>query len=151
MSVKCVVALRGDFDARFPDLRGASPNEDRVPGRDLAECVLDGLRRRQIETAGPFYEEPFFALRCQVAGRKVEVLCYIYEPAAGTWVVEAVRTTGLLARLRGRTDLAEVSTVVGAVHETLLQERRVLETRWFLKLPATPFGNVPFSTSPFGD
>jgi len=150
VTVKSVVAIRGDFDARFPDSRGASPNEDRVPGRDLAECVLAGLRRRQIETAGPFYEEPFFVLRCQVAGRKIEVLCYIYEPAARTWVVEAVRTTGLLASLRGRNDDAEVSTVIEAVHQALLQDSRVRETRWFSKLPASPFGNVSFSVSPFG-
>jgi len=151
MNVKNIVALRADFDPTFPDLREALPDQDRVPGRDLAECVLAGLRRRQIETAGPFYDEPFFELRCQVAGRRTEVLCYIYEPAAATWVVEVVRETGFLARLRGGDDDAEVRTVVGAVHEALLHDGSVREARWFSRLPAVPFGNVSFSVSPFAD
>jgi hypothetical protein len=151
MSVKRVVALRGDFDATFPDLREVLPDQDRVPGRDLAECVVAGLRRRRIETAGPFYEEPFFELRCQVAGRRIDVLCYILEPTARTWVVEVVRKTGFLARLRGSAAEAEVTAVVEAVHETLLRDSRVREARWFSELPASPFGNVSFSVSPFAD
>jgi hypothetical protein len=150
MNVRNIVALRGDFDSTFPDLREALPDQDRVPGRDLAECVLAGLRGRRIETSGPFYEEPFFELRCQVAGRRIEVLCYIYEPAAGTWVVEVVRKTGFLAWLRGGNDDEEVNTVVGAVHDALLRDGRVREARWFSRLPAGPFGNVSFSASPFG-
>jgi len=149
MSVKTIVALRGDFDATFQDLRHLPPEQDRVPGRELAECVLGGLRRRQIETTGPFCEEPFFELRCQVAGRRIEVLCYIYEPKAQTWVVEVVRRTGLLARLKGGAADAEVTTVVEAIHETLLQNGQVREARWFSELPASPFGNVSFSVSPF--
>jgi hypothetical protein len=149
MSVKSVVALRGDFNAAFPDLRHVLPDQDRIPGRDLAECVLAGLRSRQIETAGPFYEEPFFELRCQVADRRIEVLCYIYEPTAGTWVVEVVRKIGFLAWVKGGAADAEVTTVVEAIYQTLLQDGRVREARWFSKLPASPFGNVSFSVSPF--
>ncbi len=149
MNVNNVVALRGGFAATFPDFRKLLPHEDRVPGRDLAECVLAGLRRRQIETTGPYCEEPFFTLHCLVAGRSIEVLCYIYEPDAGTWVVEVLRKTGFLSRLTGRNDDAEVSTLVGAVHDALIHDRRVRETRWFSKLPADPFGNVSFSASPF--
>lgn len=144
-----IVALRGDFEAKFPDLHGLPPDRDRVPGRDLAEFILGGLRRRQIEAAGPFYEEPFFELRCQVAGRRIEVLCYIYEPRAETWVVEVLQKTGFLARLRGRTAEAEVTTVVEAVHEILLQDPRVRESRWFSELPATPFQSDSFSMGPF--
>src|SRR5262249_12047543 len=97
---------------------------------------------------GPFNEEPFFTLRCRVGERRFKILCYIYEPGAGVWVVECPPTLGWLARLRGRREEVELSRVVGALHESLQQDARVHEMRWFHKLQASPFSAGAFGATP---
>ena len=49
--IRTAAALLGDFDPAFPDERGLGPDDDRVPGRDLAELVAAGHRRAQDFTA----------------------------------------------------------------------------------------------------
>jgi hypothetical protein len=150
MTLNNVVALRGDFDARFPDMCQLGSDQDRVPGRDLAECVLAGLKEQGLEAEGPLYEEPFFELRCRTGARPVTVLCYIYEPKAETWVVEVVWKTGFFDWFARREDEPHVRTLVGALYQALARDRQVREMRWFSSLPASPFGNVSFAVSPLG-
>ena len=150
MPLNRIVAIRGDFDARFPESQTWSAGGDRVPGRDLAELVLEGLRRRGLEAEGPIDEEPFVAVRCRVGERQFVILCYIYEPRGkdSVWVVECPTTLGLLARLRGGSEEPELRTVLGAVQESLLHDARVREMRWFSRLPASPFSADIFSVVP---
>jgi hypothetical protein len=150
-SMNTVVAIRGDFDATFPDLKGLPHDADRVPGRDLANVVANCLRRGGLAIVGPEYEEPFFAVRCGSGREQIEVLCYIYEPKAGVWVVEAGWREGFLDRLRGRGKPQGLNTVLTSLHEGLLGEPRVREMRWFGRLPADPFGEVEFGLGPFSD
>ena len=146
-----VVAIRGDFDATFPDLKGLPDDADRVPGRDLADVVANCLRQCGLATVGPEYEEPFFAVRCGSGREQIEVLCYIHEPKRGVWVVEAGWRQGLLDRLRGRGKPQDLDALLGSLHEGLMREPRVREMRWFTKLPADPFGEVSFGLGPFSD
>jgi hypothetical protein len=146
-----VVAIRGDFDATFPDLKGLPDDADRVPGRALANVVANCLRQGGLAVAGPEYEEPFFAVRCGSGREQIEVLCYIYEPKAGVWVVEAGWRQGFLDRLRGRGKPQCLNTVLASLHEGLMGEPRVREIRWFAKLPVDPFGEVDFRLGPFSD
>jgi hypothetical protein len=146
-----VVAIRGDFDATFPDLKGLPDEADRVPGRDLADVVASCLRRDGLAIVGPEYEEPFFAVRCGSGREEIEVLCYIHEPKAGVWVVEAGWRPGLLDRLRGRGKPQGLNALLVSLYEGLLREPRVHEMRWFATLPADPFGEVEFGVGPFSD
>jgi hypothetical protein len=144
-----VVAIRGDFDARFPDLKGLSRNADRVPGRELANLVAKWLRQGGLAIEGPEYEEPFFTLRHGMGRDRIEVLCYIYAPKAEVWVVEATWRQGFLSRLFGRGEPQGLNPLLVALHEGLMQEPKVREMRWFATLPADPYGQVAFGLGPF--
>ncbi len=143
------VALRGEFDARFPDLKGLARDADRIPGRELAEIVSRGLRQAGIAIAGPVCEEPFFTLRCEAGGQTITLLCYLYAPDTGTWVVEAPQHQGFLSRLLRRPRTEGLRRVLEALHQTLLREPRVREMRWFAELPVEPFGKMPYGVGPF--
>jgi hypothetical protein len=108
--VKSVVAIRGELNASFPDLRSLKPGDYRVPGRDLAELILVGLKRHGIDVEGPFYDEPFFTIRCRVSKETIEIQCYIYEPAEGVWIVEATPKLGFIDKLLVRHRDAALST-----------------------------------------
>jgi len=146
-----VVAILGDFDATFPDLKGLPHDADRVPGRDLANVVASCLRQGGLAIVGPECEEPFFAVRCGSGREQVKVLCYIYKPKAGVWVVEAGWRQRVLDRLRGRGKPQGLNAVLASLHEGLMREPRVREMRWFAKLPADPFGEVEFRLGPFSN
>ncbi len=144
-----IVAIRGDFDAGFPDLKALPRDVDRVPGRELADLVARWLRQGGLVVEGPEYAEPFFILRHGGGREQIEVLCSIYDPQAGVWVVEATGRRGLLSRLLGRGQPPALSGVLAALHEGLGREPRVREMRWFARLPADPFGPVAFGSGPF--
>ena len=144
-----VVAIRGEFDATFPDLKGLSHDADRDPGRDLANVVANCLRQGGLAIVGPEYEEPFFVVRCGSGREQVEVFRYIYEPKGGVWVVETGWRQTFLARLLGRGRPQSLNTVLVSLHEGLEREPRVREMRWFTTLPAKPFGQVEFGLGPF--
>ncbi len=64
-----VVAIRGHFDARFPDLKGLPRGADRVPGRDLANLVAKWLRRGRLAVERP-------ELKCPSGGVMTEERLY---------------------------------------------------------------------------
>jgi hypothetical protein len=57
-SMSTVVATRGDFDARFPDLKGLPHGADRVPGRELANLVAKWLRQGRLAVERPEPKSP---------------------------------------------------------------------------------------------
>ena len=149
MRYHTAAALKGSFDASFPDLRDVKKGEDRMPGRALGELVAQGLQRHGLQASGPFDEEPFFVVPCEVEGIKYRILCYILEPGKNpVWAVECPRTLGLIAKWRGKSEERELGLVVTAIHEALTHDSRVTEIRWFKDLPLTPFEESKYDTSP---
>ena len=147
MKYHIAAALKGCFDASFPDL---CEDEDRIPGRALGELVVQGLQRHGLQASGPLNEEPFFVVTCWSGTIEYRILCYIFEPGKDpVWVVECPRTLGLTAKWRGKSEEQELGTVVTAIHETLKNDSRVSEVRWFPKLPAIPFEESTYDTSPW--
>ena len=131
--IRTAAALLGDFDPAFPDERGLGPEDDRVPGRDLAELVAAGLREQGLGVDGPSCDEPFFVVSCRSGEVRYQVLCGLLEPKErdSVWIVECPRTLGWWARLRGRSEEAELTRVVTALHEVFTASPRVRQVRWF--------------------
>ncbi len=143
------VVLKGAFDASFPDLKDVKKGEDRIPGRSLAELVAQGLRKHDLPADDPLNEEPFFVVHCRSGKIEYKILCYLLESQeVPAWVVECPRTMGLIAKWRGKSEEKELSAVVMAIHETLRNDSRVYEMRWFDELPAFPFEADRYETSP---
>jgi hypothetical protein len=140
-------ALKGSFDSSFSDL---GEDGDRFPGRALGELVAQGLQGHGLQASGPFNEEPFFVVTCWSGAIECRILCYLLEPGKDpVWVVECARTLGLIAKWRGKSEEQELGTVVTAIHETLKNDSRVSEIRWFSELPALPFERSTYHTSPW--
>ena len=149
MKYHTAVAFKGTFDSKFPDLRDVKKGGDRIPGRSLGELISQGLQRHALKASGPVNEEPFFVVPCQSGSIEYRVLCYILEPGDDpVWVVECPRTLGRIARWRGKTEEQELGAVVTAIHETLKNDSRVGEIRWFPELPGIPFEETRYDTSP---
>lgn len=147
MKYHIAAALKGSFDASFADL---GDDGDRIPGRALAELVAQGLQGHGLQASGPFNEEPFFVITCWSGAIEYRILCYVLEPGEEpVWVVECARTLGLIAKWRGKSEEQELGTVVTAIHETLKNDSRVSEIRWFPELPAIPFEESTYDTSPW--
>jgi hypothetical protein len=145
-----VVAIKGTFDANFPELTWLPKKGDRVPGRELAELITEGLRQRGFDAEDVSYEEPFFTTRCQSGDYRYEVLSYIYVPAGAdaVWAVDCAPTLGTWAKLTGKSEEAEHGAVLIAIHDTLKKDARVIDMRWFKDLPGEPFSVQKYGRSP---
>lgn len=144
MKVNSAVAFKGTFDSSFP-----TTGDDRMPGRSLGELIVQGLNHHGLEASGPLNEEPFFVAPCRSGAIEYRVLCYILEPGDDpVWVVECPRTLGRIANWRGKTEQQELGAVVTAIHETLRNDSRVREMRWFPELPASPFDEIQYDSAP---
>ena len=110
-------AMRGNFDATFPDLSSLPKDADRVPGRPLGKLVVEGLRARGFTTSDVQYEEPFFVTRCRSGERTYPILAYLaYSDDTGpAWVVCCHRTIGFWGRLLGKSEDRELSGVLEAI------------------------------------
>jgi hypothetical protein len=149
MKYHTAVAIKGNFDASFPDLRNVKKGEDRIPGRCFGELVVQGLVRHGLQATGPLNEEPFFAVPCRSGDYEYRVLCYLLEPGQDpVWVIECPRNFGFIAKWRGKSEEAELGAVVMAIHETLKNDSHVREIRWFQKLPDTPFEESRYGITP---
>jgi hypothetical protein len=135
------IAITGDFDFMFPDLKGLPDDADRVPGRDLAVLILNGLRKYGFDTTDIIYDEPFFMIICISCDLKYQVLCFIYDPnpLAPVWIVQVPKKLGFWDRLMGKSEDSQLKPVLDAIEYTLGSDKRVKEMRWFNKLPAKPF------------
>ena len=143
-------AMRGNFDATFPDLRSLPKDADRVPGLTLGELVVNGLRACGFTTSDVQYEEPFFVTRCRSGERTYPILAYLaYSDDTGpAWVVSCQRTVGFLGRLLGKSEDRELTTVVEAIDDTLRKDGRITDVRWFADPPFDPFSQAKYDTSP---
>lgn len=152
MTTPNTVAFHADFDASFPDLAGLPDDADRIPGRELGEIIVDGLRSRGLAASDLEDDEPFFSTECRIADKEYSVLCYLYdpEPAQPVWVVDIQRPTGLLARLFGKSKPEDIKPIVDAIDATLSECPRVHgKLRWFSgDLPLDPMsGGYPFAAT----
>jgi hypothetical protein len=145
-----VVAIKGTFDARFPEVTWLPKQGERMPGRELAELITDGLRQRGFDAKDVLYEEPFFTTRCQSGKYRYEVLSYIYVPeeADAVWAVDCAPTLGTWAKLTGKSEDAELGALLIAIYDTLKNDSRVIDMRWFEELPAKPFSVQKYGRSP---
>lgn len=150
LSMNTVVAIKGTFDARFPEFTWLPKKGDRVPGRELGELITAGLRQRGFAAEDVSYEEPFFTTRCQSGNYRYEVQSFIYVPGEtdAVWAVDCPPTLGAWARFSGKSEDAELSAVLIAIHETLKNDARVIDMRWFKELPAEPFSVLQYGRSP---
>ena len=146
-------ALKAYFNAVFPHLDQLKKGEDRLPGRELAEVVVAGLRKRGFQTTDVKCEEPFFTTVCSLGSFKYEILSYIYVPDEidPIWAVECPSPVGFFARLSGKSDKHEHGTLLDALHDVLNDEPKIREIRWFKELPGAPFEEGKYGTSPRED
>lgn len=142
--------MRGEFDETFPDLSSLPKGADRVPGRRLGELVVEGLRQRGFTTSDVQYKEPFFVTRCRSGKRTYPIVAYLaYSDDMGpVWAVYCQRTIGFWDRLVGRYEEKELSRVLEAIHDVLLQNSRITDIRWFPEPPFDPFSEKKYGISP---
>ena len=144
------VAMRTDFDATFPDLRSLAKGQDAVPGRQLGELVVNGLRARGFETSDVQYEEPLFVTRCRSGEHVYPVFSYVLYPekSGAPWVVSCERQIGFWGRLLGRSEEKDMGLVLDAIEDILRNDARITDMRWFGKAPCDPFSEKKYATSP---
>ena len=100
MKYHTTVALRGDFNPNFPDLKRVKKDDDRMPGRDLADLIFFGLKEKDLKVSSPINEEPFFVIKCCSGHFEYEITCCLFEPKneQSVWVIEIPRKIGFLGR-----------------------------------------------------
>jgi hypothetical protein len=145
-----VVAIRASFDPKFPDLNSLPKGQDRLPGRELGDLVVRGLRKHGFQVSDLECEEPLFVTRCRSGDGEYKILCYVYtpDPVDPVWVVECPPTIGFLGKLMGKSDDRQIGPIVEAIHDTLRIDSHIRETRWFADLPFEPFSVARYDTSP---
>ena len=147
-----VVAIKGTLDVTFPQSTWFPTKGERVPGGELAELIQKGLSQHGFDAEEVSYEEPFFVTRplCHSGNYRYEILSYIYYPdeTDAVWAVECAPRLGFWARLLGKSEDSELGAVLKAIDETLRNDSRVREKRWFKDLPGSPFAAQRYGRSP---
>lgn len=147
-----VVAIRGDFDPTFPDLKSLPKGQDRLPGRALAELVVSGLRKRGFNASDVMNEEPFFVTRCRSGDYEYQILsCLAYaDDTAPVWEVSCPPTIGFWGKLFGKSEEKELGPLLDAILDTLKSDGRIKEMRWFREpsISPDPFAAKNYATSP---
>lgn len=144
------VAFKADFDPRFPDLSEIGKDEDRIPGRPVAEMLMQGLRARAIKASDVTNEEPFFQVICEMGPHKYSVLTYYAggEDDDPVWGVECGRIMGFWEIFPKKTGESELANLLDAIQDILTGDSRVKEVRWFAESQIDPWSRKKFSSSP---
>lgn len=145
-----MVAIRGDFDATFPDLKSLPKGQDRIPGRPLAELVVSGLRKRGFNASDVKNGEPFFVTRCRSGNYEYQVLSYLAyaDDTAPAWEVSCPPTISFWGKLFGKSEQKTLGSLLDAIHDTLKTDGRIKEMRWFTKPSYDPFSAKKYAISP---
>ena len=147
-----VVALRGQFSAVFPELNTIKEGQDRIPGRELADFLHNGLKSHGFEVSEIENVEPLFSIKCKSGQLTYEILVSLYDPDAEQpiWVIECPCKLGILAKLMGKKEDEELRTILAGIYSALSQKDKVWEMRWFKNLPAEPYSEVSYDLYPWG-
>src|SRR5687767_7618195 len=78
--INSTVAFKAPFIAVFPDLRGLAEEDDRMPGREVAEFIAHGLKERGFDPSAVTNDEPFFTTRCKPGPHEYSIIAYIGDP-----------------------------------------------------------------------
>ena len=148
--VNTTVDFKADFDADFPDLRKIGKDDDRVPGRPVAEMIQSGLRAHGFEISEIENNEPFFSINCRSGDYSYQIDISL---AGGdrVWEVHCDRAVGFFESLRGRRDEKELGEILDAIHAVLKNNKRVHEVRWFDEPQVDAFAQRRYATSPHDD
>ena len=144
------VAMRTAFAATFPDLRSLAKGQERVPGRQLGQLVAKGLRARGVEDSDVQYEEPLFVTRCRSGEHVYPIFSSVLYPekSGAPWVVSCERQISFWGRLLGRSEEKDMGLVLDAIDDTLRNDARITDMRWFKDAPCDPFSEKKYATSP---
>lgn len=120
--IKNHVRFKGEFKKEF---------KDEFPGRDLAEFIAERLRQKNYAVNSVEYEEPWFSVN--VVSGSIEYPLMVSHSAMEDdyWEVSCPRTLGFFARLRGKSEDAELQNVVNALDEILQDEETITDVKWY--------------------
>jgi hypothetical protein len=144
------VAFKAEFDAQFPDLSEIGKDEDRIPGRPVAEMIMRGLRERAIKASDVTNQEPFFEVTCEIGDYKYVVLTSIAGGDGNdpVWQINCGRIFGFWELFPGKNGDSELANLLEAVHDILKRDSRVKEIRWFHEPQIEPWLEKQFSSAP---
>jgi hypothetical protein len=120
--IKNHVRFKGQFKKEF---------KDEFPGRDLAEFITERLRQENCVVNSVEYTEPWFTVNV-VSGSIEYPLMVSHSAMEGDyWEISCPRTLGFFARLRGKSEDAELQSVVNALDEILQDEETITDIKWY--------------------
>ena len=88
--------------------------------------------------------------RCRSGEHIYPILSYVLYPekTGAPWVISCGRQIGFWRRLFGKSEEKDIGLVLDAIHDTLKNDARIRDVRWFEDAPLAPFSERRYATSP---
>jgi hypothetical protein len=125
-SIKQFVRFKAPFSKEI--------NEE-IPGRDLAEFLAEKLRQKGLVVRPLEKDEipPTIIVTSGSIEYPVTVCPSIYIPSY--WEIDCPRTTGLIGRLLGKSEEAELKNLTDAIAEILRDDQTITHIKWYRNYP----------------
>ena len=120
--IKNHVRFKGEFKKEF---------KDEFPGRDLAEFIAEKVRQKNCVVNSVEYTEPWFTVN--VVSGEIEYPLMVSHSAMEEdyWEISCPHTLRFFARLRGKSEDAELQNLVNTLDEILQDEKTITDIKWF--------------------
>jgi hypothetical protein len=121
-TIKNHVRFKDEFNKEF---------KEEYPGRDLAEFVVDQLRKKSFTVSPVVYEDPWFSVK--VVSGLIEYPLVISHSAIEEdyWEISCPRTLGKSASFHGKSEEKELQNIVSALNDILQNEQAITDIKWF--------------------
>ncbi len=120
--IKNHVRFKGDFKKEF---------KDEFPGRDLAEFIAEQLRQKNYVVNSVEYEEPWFTVNVVSGSIEYPLMVSRSVMEDDYWEISCPRTLRFFARLLGKSEDAELQSLVKILDEILQKEKTITDIKWY--------------------
>ena len=105
--------------------------KDEFPGRDLAEYIADHFRQKDFAVDSVEYTEPWFTVNVLSGSIEYPLMVSHSAMEEDFWEISCPRTLGFFARLRGKSEDAELQSLVDVLDDILQDDETITDVKWF--------------------
>jgi hypothetical protein len=105
--------------------------QDEIQGRDLAEFIAEQLKQKNFEVLSVENEEIWFTVNVISDPTEYHLMVSHSPTEEDFWEITCPRTLGAFARLRGKSEDAELRNLIDALDEILHAEKTITDIKWY--------------------